>query len=77
MLALLWPLFEQVIEPHVGKLFLSRVLAQARIQIIEIYAIQRLVLVVAGVHKVLPSGCGIDVLAQALRAHTLHHALHR
>ena len=66
----------QMGQPHSGELLLNRILPQPSLQIREINPIQVLILVVAGIHKVLLPGIGLDMLAKALRADAFHHALH-
>ena len=58
---------------HIGKIEL---LAQPRVQMLEVDAIQVLILVVAGVDEKFFAAVGIHMPAKTLRADTLHHALH-
>ena len=50
---------------------------QTRAQVRKVDLVERLVLVVAGIYERNFARVRIDVLAQALRAHAFHHALHR
>ncbi len=65
------------VSQRLDSLLLHGVLAQARVEVREVHAVQLLILVEAGEDELLLAGDRVHVLLQALRAHFLHHALHR
>ena len=68
---------QDVRQPQVGDFFLHAVLLQPAAQVVEVDAIELLILVIAGEDELLAAGRRVDVPLQALRANFLHHALHR
>src|SRR5215211_2212779 len=68
---------EQPVQPQVRQLLLHGVGAQARVEVREVHPVERLILVEAGEDEGLHARLGVNVLAEALRADLLHHALHR
>ena len=63
-------------QPHPREFLLNGILPQSRLEIGEVHAVQILVLIIAGVNKVLLPSIRLDMLAKALRADAFHHALH-
>src|SRR4249919_104193 len=70
-------LAQRAVDPQPRELFLHAILGEARAQIVEVDAIEILILVEAGEHHALHAGGGIAVDLQALGADLFHHALHR
>src|SRR3989449_10493838 len=68
---------QEVVEPHVGQLFLDGVLPQARREVGKVDAVHLLVLVEAREDDRLLAARRVDVLLETLRADFFHHALHR
>src|SRR5215831_14416514 len=68
---------QRAVDPQARELFLHAVLVEPGPQIVEIDAVEILVLIEAGEHHALDATGGIAMHLQALRADFLHHALHR
>src|SRR6266508_5955939 len=68
---------QRAVDPQPRELFLHAVLVEPRTQIVEVDAVEILVLIEAGEHHALDAGYGIAMHLQALGADFLHHALHR
>src|SRR5262249_38405990 len=68
---------ERAVDAEPRELFLHAVLVEPRAQIVEVHAIEVLVLVEAGKYHAFDAAYGVAMDLQALRADFLHHALHR
>src|SRR5258708_38849116 len=68
---------QRAVDPQPRELLLHAMLTQPRAQIVEVDAVEILVLVEAGEHHALDAACGIAWGLQALRANFLHHPFHR
>src|SRR5262245_65976897 len=68
---------QRAVDPQPRELFLHAVLVEPRAQIVEVHAIEVLVLVEAGEHHAFDPAYGVAIALQALRAAFLHPPLHR